>query len=222
MDQLSEEERRRKSKEGQVENDPHAEALAKSQAETAEARSQYNDLFDNAPTIYFNFSEDGTILALNFAAAKLAGGDRDGLVNTNLKPLLSALDRTRFEEYLKRIFGGGSAESFEVAIAKEGVEAVQIVIESVLSADGKVARASVFDVTERNKSDEERKQLVAELQVAMGKLKLLSGMLPICLACKKIRDNDGQWTEVEVYITKYSEATFSQGLCPDCFPEFLQ
>jgi hypothetical protein len=45
----------------------------------------------------------------------------------------------------------------------------------------------------------------------------LSGLLPICANCKKIRDDQGYWNQVEVYVGSHSEATFSHGICPDCF-----
>jgi ABC-type phosphate/phosphonate transport system substrate-binding protein len=59
-------------------------------------------------------------------------------------------------------------------------------------------------------------QANAELTEAMAKVKLLSGFLPICASCKKIRDDQGYWKQVEDYIRDHSEAVFSHGICPDC------
>jgi CheY-like chemotaxis protein len=55
-----------------------------------------------------------------------------------------------------------------------------------------------------------------ELEAALTKVKLLTGLLPICANCKKIRDDEGYWQQVEVYIRDHSEVEFSHGLCPDC------
>ncbi len=55
-----------------------------------------------------------------------------------------------------------------------------------------------------------------ELETALAKVKLLSGLLPICANCKKIRNDEGYWQQVEVYIHEHSEADFSHGVCPDC------
>jgi CheY-like chemotaxis protein len=67
---------------------------------------------------------------------------------------------------------------------------------------------------------------VQELEAALDKVKLLSGMLPICANCKNIRDDKGYWHQVEVYIHNHSEADFSHGLCPDCakklYPELYK
>lgn len=56
----------------------------------------------------------------------------------------------------------------------------------------------------------------AELEEALDKVKLLSGMLPICASCKKIRDDKGYWSQIETYIKSHSEAEFTHSLCPDC------
>lgn len=63
---------------------------------------------------------------------------------------------------------------------------------------------------------EERERLIGDLQEALAKVKLLSGLLPICASCKKIREGNGYWTQVESYIREHSEAKFSHGLCPEC------
>lgn len=59
-------------------------------------------------------------------------------------------------------------------------------------------------------------QRAAELQEALSKVKQLSGFLPICASCKKIRDDKGYWNQIESYISQHSEAEFTHGICPDC------
>lgn len=75
------------------------------------------------------------------------------------------------------------------------------------------------------KSEEKQKKLVTELQEAIGRIKTLSGIIPICASCKKIRDDQGYWNQVEAYVRDHSEAEFSHSICPDCaqrlYPEFL-
>jgi hypothetical protein len=64
-----------------------------------------------------------------------------------------------------------------------------------------------------------------KLENALSEVKALSGLLPICASCKKIRDDSGYWNQIEKYISEHSEATFSHGLCPDCakklYPEII-
>lgn len=59
-------------------------------------------------------------------------------------------------------------------------------------------------------------ETVTKLQTALAEVKTLRGILPICSFCKKIRDNEGAWNQVEVYVQKRSDANFSHGICPDC------
>ena len=69
---------------------------------------------------------------------------------------------------------------------------------------------------ERKRAEAEREKLVGELQKALSEAKKLSGFLPICASCKKIKDDKGYWRQIEAYIRDHSEAEFSHGLCPDC------
>ena len=62
----------------------------------------------------------------------------------------------------------------------------------------------------------ERKKLLTQLKDSLKEIKLLRGFLPICVRCKKIRDDKGYWTQVEVYIRKHAEVEFSHGICPEC------
>ena len=62
----------------------------------------------------------------------------------------------------------------------------------------------------------ERRRLIAELQQTLGEVKQLSGLLPVCASCKKIRDDNGNWKQMESYISDHSEVLFSHGICPEC------
>lgn len=73
-----------------------------------------------------------------------------------------------------------------------------------------------LDITERHLFEEERDQLIVDLQRALKEVKTLSGMLPICAWCKKIRDDKGYWNQLESYMGKHTEAQFSHSICPEC------
>ena len=72
----------------------------------------------------------------------------------------------------------------------------------------------------------EKDELIAKLQEALENVKKLSGLIPICSNCKKIRTDEGYWKQIEGYISEHSEARFSHGICPDCakkiYTEFLK
>ena len=81
------------------------------------------------------------------------------------------------------------------------------------------------DITERKQVEEEREKLIHELQEALANIKTLSGLLPICSYCKKIRDDKGYWNQIEFYIRDHSGAEFTHGMCPEClkklYPDFV-
>ncbi len=69
---------------------------------------------------------------------------------------------------------------------------------------------------EKRQTEEDRERLILELRAALAKVKLLEGIIPICMYCKKIRDDKESWQPLEVYISEHSEALFSHGICPEC------
>jgi hypothetical protein len=87
-----------------------------------------------------------------------------------------------------------------------------------------VRRNITDDLSKRERAEQEKSELTKELQKSLAQVKLLSGFLPICSSCKKIRDDKGYWNEVERYICGHSEAEFSHSICPDCmrrlYPEY--
>jgi len=72
------------------------------------------------------------------------------------------------------------------------------------------------NITARKRMEAEREKLISELQEALGNIKTLNGLLPICAWCKKIRDDGGYWKQLESYVESHSQAVFSHGVCPDC------
>ena len=72
------------------------------------------------------------------------------------------------------------------------------------------------DITNRKRAEAEREKLVNELQNALAQVKTLTGLIPICASCKKIRDDKGYWNQIENYLRDHSDAQFSHGICPEC------
>ncbi|MFZ4621514.1 MAG: histidine kinase N-terminal 7TM domain-containing protein [Bacteroidota bacterium] len=72
------------------------------------------------------------------------------------------------------------------------------------------------DITAKKQTEQQQELLISELQEALASVKTLGGLLPICASCKKIRDDEGYWSQVEQYIAKHTDAKFTHGICPDC------
>jgi len=92
-------------------------------------------------------------------------------------------------------------------------------------SSGLLVRAILYAI-ERKKMGNEKEKLLQELKEALANVKLLSGFLPICSSCKKIRDDKGYWQQIEAYISEHSDTRFSHGLCNKCakrlYPEYYK
>jgi len=78
------------------------------------------------------------------------------------------------------------------------------------------------DISARKRMEVERERLIEGLTQALADVKQLSGMLPICSSCKKVRDDHGYWSQIETYLSEHTEATFTHGVCPDCAQKFRE
>ena len=111
-------------------------------------------------------------------------------------------------------------ESAEVEIADD--QWVSVTVDPIFDSSGEMISAVhiVSDITKRIMIRNERKALIKDLKGALAHVKTLSGLIPICSKCKRIRDDKGYWNLLEAYIEKYSDASFSHGMCPECSDEF--
>jgi PAS domain-containing protein len=118
--------------------------------------------------------------------------------------------------------------TFELQIERPGgmPAMIEASVFPIKTDDGFMLGALARDVTERHQAAREREVLIGELQAALSEVKQLSGLLPICGHCKKIRDDSGAWHPLEVYFKNHSDVDFSHGLCPEClrkyYPDFAE
>jgi hypothetical protein len=85
-----------------------------------------------------------------------------------------------------------------------------------MKLDGeKVLFTSWRDISDRKNAEQEK-------ETALALVKQLEGIIPICSYCKKIRDDQKSWHQMEIYISSHSEAMFSHGVCPDCLAEQMK
>jgi PAS domain S-box-containing protein len=178
-----------------------------------ESEKQYRNLVDNSLVGIFKTNLRGDYLYVNEALARMAGYDSpaDMMKESVLTRYKSEHER---DFLLKTIREKGRISNFEFEFLRENGHTIRVLLSAVL--DGEVLSGMIMDITERKRTEEERERLILELKEALAKVKTLSGMLPICASCKKIRNDSGYWEQIEVYIRNHSEAEFSHGLCPDC------
>ena len=77
-------------------------------------------------------------------------------------------------------------------------------------------------ITERKRSEKEREKLIIKLREALDNVRTLRGLLPICSICKKIRDDEGNWHQVDAYIINHTTAELSHDFCPECFKKWQE
>ena len=79
----------------------------------------------------------------------------------------------------------------------------------------------IRNITERIKAEQEREEMIKDLQDALNEVRTLKEIIPICSSCKKIRDDDGFWKRVENYVTTHFDTQFTHSYCPDCYKEAI-
>lgn len=105
----------------------------------------------------------------------------------------------------------------------EGVRHIESRISGIFDEGELIGFANFSrDITNERLSRSEREELIRELQEALAEVKTLSGLLPICSYCKKIRDDKGYWSRIETYIARHSTAEFTHSICPDCEKKALE
>lgn len=91
-----------------------------------------------------------------------------------------------------------------------------VLLTKVSLSDNVFLQATVRDITEQKRMEKEKEDLIAELRATIQKVKTLTGLIPICANCKKVRNDSGFWDSVDVYIQKHTDADFSHSICPEC------
>jgi PAS domain S-box-containing protein len=159
---------------------------------------------------------EGIIRFANPAFCKMFDYSMSEIIGKDSAELFSDREVNKIIDVLS-VVDDSSSTNQEFVVEKKSGEAfvVEASVSSVTSASGEpVGRmASFFDITERKILEDD---LEKKLQDALDQIKVLSGILPICSSCKKIRDDKGHWDQIEAYIKEHSEADFSHGICPDC------
>ena len=169
-------------------------------------------------------SLEGIITSWNTGAKNLYGFSPEETLGNPISMLIPPGLDEEVPRILAQIRKGERIDEFEtMRMRKDGKTIpVSIRVSPVLSSEGEVIGASTLarDISERRRIQAERETLIEDLKRALAEVKILSGLLPVCAWCKRIRDDHGSWTEMETYIHDRSDAEFSHGICPECARKF--
>ncbi len=186
-----------------------------------ESREQFRALLETAGAIPWEIGLPGwDFTYLGPQAERVTGYEPETVVQGGLAFWESAVapeDREAAIGALRATAADREPREIEYRLVTAGGETIWLrQIVNHVAKGGGLLRGFIFDVTARKLAELERERLIAELRGALAKIKTLGGLLPICAWCKKIRDDQGYWSQVEEYIQQHSDAEFTHGMCPDC------
>ncbi len=171
-------------------------------------------------------SASGRIAWINQSVINVLGFPEEDIIR---KPVTEFMGG----EAIRGVFGeaetANTASRLEASLtSKDGtIIPISVATSTLKEKDGHIAGhvLIVRDITEQKRAEAERQALIEELQKASNNIITLKGLVPICSGCKKIRNDEGYWQQVEEYIKEHTEADFSHGICSDCakrlYPELF-
>ena len=205
----------------------------KDQERLATQEAKYRLLAENATDVIWSMDPDGNLTYVSPAILQQRGWSPEEFMAS--KPEVRAVSGKAGESFQKRLDeirrlppGSQPAEEdlLQTTVArKDGLEIhVEIQCRAVWGEDGCLLgfQGVTRDITARKRMEVERERLIQSLTQALADVKQLSGMLPICSSCKKVRDDHGYWSQIETYLSEHTEATFTHGVCPDCAQRFRE
>jgi PAS domain S-box-containing protein len=165
-------------------------------------------------------SLDGVIQSWNAGAERMYGYAADEAIGRPLSLLVPPYRPDEPPSLYSRIKDGQWIRNYEtVRLRKDGTRIpVSMTFSPIVDRNQNIVGISAIerDMTDHKANEEERLKLIADLTVALGSIKTLRGLIPMCAWCKKIRDDRGYWEKVESYVSQHTEAEFTHSVCPDC------
>ncbi|OPZ60765.1 MAG: putative diguanylate cyclase [Deltaproteobacteria bacterium ADurb.Bin510] len=190
---------------------------------------KFSKAFHSSPyAISLSRLSDGRLIEVNARFEKLIGKPLAEILNQPVEELgfwLNLEDRARLIKALRQ---QGRVGSLELQFRNSAGEIITGLLSAELITidDEPCILASINDISDRKQAEIEREALVAEREKALADVKILRGLLPICASCKKIRDDFGNWDQIENYIATHSQADFTHSICPTCmrklYPEYAE
>lgn len=192
---------------------------------SAEAAKQYlAAIVESSDDAIYGKNLDSIIVSWNPAAERIYGYRAEEIIGHSIAILYPTNRRDELLDIMARIRRGDAVGFYETErLCKDGtIIPVSVTISPIKDGKGKIIGASVIahDISKQKRAEEEHQQLINKLSEALSHVKLLTGLLPICASCKRIRDDQGYWRQVETYIAAHSEAVFTHSICPECLKRY--
>ncbi|MDM7926725.1 MAG: PAS domain S-box protein [bacterium] len=198
------------------------------QEDVEKQEEKFSKAFHSAPYgIMLTRLSDGLIFEVNEGFERMSGYRSSEVIGKTTLGLGVWVNESDRESVLRELSEKGMVlnREFQFKTATGGILTALFTTEPMILHGQKVLISTINDISERKRAETERETLIHDLYQALSKVKTLSGLLPICASCKKIRNDRGYWEHIELYISEHSEADFSHGICPECaerlYPEIF-
>jgi PAS domain S-box-containing protein len=159
----------------------------------------------------------GYFLKLSAAWERTLGFTREELQSKRMFEFVHPDDRERTLEQNRIVRSGGQALGFENRYMCKDGSYRWFRWNATADMNHQLIYSLARDITESKRAEEERERLVRELQAALGEVKDLREILPICMYCKSIRNDQNYWQSVETYLANHTKTQLSHGICPSCY-----
>jgi PAS domain S-box-containing protein len=207
----------------------HGEERRKTELALRESEIRQSAVFHASPVgIGLTHFPEGRVRDANQMLLRLLDREREEVIGRPITEMNVWQDPAERERVIGALEASGSVRDFETRLRRKSGGIIDVLMSmELLEIQGeRYILTLATDITDRKAAEHEREKLIGELQAALAQVKALRGLMPICASCKKIRDDEGYWHQVEVYLRAHSDVEFSHGLCPDCvsklFPEIAE
>ncbi len=190
-------------------------------------RDKAQKYLDVSAVIMLVIEQDGTIGLVNRTGCAILGFEETEIIGKNwFDTFVPEKDREQlkkdFENWMRQQGVLPDYAESHVLTRARGERIIAWHNSLLTGVDGQITAllSSGADITKLKESEQEREQLIRELQDALSEVSILGSLLPICSKCKKIRDDAGYWHQVEEYIGRQTGMKFTHGICPDCREQY--
>jgi PAS domain S-box-containing protein len=198
----------------------------KVESEKSETTIFLSQLIKSVPIPIFYKDTEDVYLGCNEKFAEFLKMNREQIIGKSVYDIAPPALAGQYHAKDMELLNNPGEQVYEAEVADKNNKIHTVIFHKATfnDSEGKVGGmiGLIFDISELRQVEREREVVVTELKDALNQVKTLGGLLPICSACKKIRDDSGYWQRLETYFKKSTDVDFSHSICPDCAQKLFE